>query len=235
MQKKAWVYRLIVLLWVFFSALLVAYLVEQCKQADNLAVVFLLSVSVFSLILFWLGSVRDLTFSVVFACLGRRMMRAYHPIWKTAPRQTPRFLLLYCTYNDFNEDALLACMGQNYSNFATVILDDSTQTEYKERVDRFASKHGALVVRREDRTHYKAGNLNHYLKGRADYDYFVVLDSDERIPPDFILRALKYFAYNEKIGAVQARHVAKRGENAFSGLLGMSVESNGRTAQITKK
>ena len=234
MQKKAWVYKLVLILWVLFSLLLLEYLIKQSRAADNAAVVILLSLSIFSLIIFWLGSVRDLVFSAVFALFGRRMMRAYEPIWSQKVVQNPRFVLLYCTYNDFNGEALSACMHQEYENFETVILDDSTKAEYKEKVDRFALENGVSVVRRADRKNYKAGNLNHYLKGRDDYDYFVVLDSDERIPPDFIRRSLRYFAHDEKIGAVQARHVARKGKNVFQRLLGLSVESNGRTAQIVK-
>lgn len=67
---------------------------------------------------------------------------------------------------------------------------------------------------------YKAGNLNNYLQGRTDYDYFVVLDSDEVIPPDYIAKVLKYFNYNRNCGAVQAKHIAKKGENVFQRLMG---------------
>jgi len=56
-------------------------------------------------------------------------------------------------------------------------------------------------------SHVRAGNLNNWLKGRKDYDYFVVLDSDEIIPPDYIEKVLKYFAYDQSCGAVQARQV----------------------------
>ena len=75
------------------------------------------------------------------------------------------------------------------------------------------------MVRRESRAGFKAGNLNNYLKGRTDYDYFVVLDSDEVIPPSFLRRAYAYFAADKKFGAVQARHVATAGKNVFQRLL----------------
>ena len=90
------------------------------------------------------------------------------------------------------------------------------------------------VVRREDKTGYKAGNLNHYLQGRTDYDYFIVLDSDEVIPPDYIEKILKYFHYDPKCGAVQARHAAQKGENVFQRLMGLCVGSNGTTVQVIK-
>ena len=147
----------------------------------------------------------------------------------------PRVLLLYCTCNDFNEQALSRCRRQNYGNCKTVILDDSTDPAYKRAAAKYALHHSNVeVVRRQDRSGYKAGNLNNYLRGRSDYDYFVVLDSDEVIPPDFISKALRYFAADENCGAVQARHVASEGKNMFQRLLGRSVAGNGRTVQVIK-
>lgn len=90
------------------------------------------------------------------------------------------------------------------------------------------------IVRRKNKKGYKAGNLNNYLAGRTDYDYFVVLDSDELIPPDYIRRVLKYFAYNKNCGAVQAKHKAKKGENVFQRLMRFCVGSNGETVQVIK-
>ena len=144
-------------------------------------------------------------------------------------------LLLYCTCNDFNAASLSVCRKQKYPNFKTVILDDSSDPEYIRDIDRYVAQNKNIeVVRRSDRKGYKAGNINNYLKGRTDYDYFVILDSDEIIPSDFIMKALKYFAYNEKCGAVQAKHEATNGENLFQRLMGLCVGSNGTTVQVVK-
>ena len=105
--------------------------------------------------------------------------------------EKPRVLLLYCTCNDFNAEALETCMRQRYEHFHTVILDDSKDEEYKRKIDEFAQTHDVTVVRRENRVGFKAGNLNNYLQGRTDYDYFVVLDSDERIPENYITEVHK--------------------------------------------
>lgn len=234
MQKRSTLYKLILLLWIFFSLFLVAYPVRQSRQANDPRVAILLGISIGCLIVFWLGSVRDLVFSAAAVLCRRRMEVWQRGLRCEHPEGEPRFLLLYCTYNDFDPDSLLVSMEQDYRNYATVILDDSTKEEYKRQIDEFARRHGVEVVRRADRTHYKAGNLNHYLKGREDYDYFVVLDADEVIPRDFIRGVHRYFAASPRVGAVQARHAAKEGGNAFSSLLGMSVESNGKTAQAVK-
>ncbi len=83
------------------------------------------------------------------------------------------------------------------------------------------------VVRREEHVFFKAGNLNHYLKNHQDeYDYVAVLDSDERVPNDFIESMLKYFEYDSSIGAVQAGHKATEGKNIFQALMSMSVKSS---------
>ena len=146
----------------------------------------------------------------------------------------PKVLLLYCTCNDFNAEALKTCMEQDYDNFQTVILDDSSHFAYIKRIDKFAKETGAQVVRRANKEGFKAGNLNNYLQGKTDYDYFIVLDSDERIPQNYIKEALKYYAYSPEVGVVQAAHKATKGSNLFQNLMGLSVKSNGKICQVMK-
>lgn len=66
-------------------------------------------------------------------------------------------------------------------------MDDSKSNEYIKRVDEFVKEHGLRIVRRENKEGFKVGNLNNYLKNNDDYDYFVVLDSDEVFLNDFII------------------------------------------------
>lgn len=234
MKKRSSLYILILLVWAAVSALLMVYLVRQCRAANSFPVGFFLTLSVLSLIVFWLGSVKNLLFSFCYAVKKHELRAAYLPILHTPPVPDARVLLLYCTCNDFSAGALLHCMRQTWENCRTVILDDSTDPAVQAEIDRFASVHGAEVVRRKGRQGYKAGNLNHFLRGRSDYDYFVVLDSDEIIPPDYTEQTLRFFAHDKRVGAVQARHVAAKGNNAFQSLLGMSVKSNGISAQTVK-
>ena len=79
-------------------------------------------------------------------------------------------------------------MKQRYNNVQTFILDDSTIEETKKTIDLFAEQHQVTIVRREDKSGFKAGNLNTFLQKQkeAAYDFFVVLDSDEIIPQNFI-------------------------------------------------
>lgn len=247
MKKKPTLYIIVFAVWAGCAALLAFCLAQMIPAVAGEPwrrglIIALLSLNTAILAALWLGSIKDLVFSLAYALRRKALVRALQRqaaegerALAEAAEPLPRVLLLYCTCNDFNEQALSRCRRQNYGNFKTVILDDSTDPAYKRAAAKYALHHSNVeVVRRQDRSGYKAGNLNNYLRGRSDYDYFVVLDSDEVIPPDFISKALRYFAADENCGAVQARHVASEGKNMFQRLLGRSVAGNGRTVQVIK-
>lgn len=247
MKKKPTLYIIVFAVWAGCAALL-AFCLAQLLPAvagepwRRGLIIALLALNTAILAALWLGSIKDLVFSLAYALRRKALVRALQRqaaegerALAEAAEPLPRVLLLYCTCNDFNEQALSRCRRQKYGNCKTVILDDSTDPAYKRAAAKYALHHSNVeVVRRQDRSGYKAGNLNNYLRGRSDYDYFVVLDSDEVIPPDFISKALRYFAADENCGAVQARHVASEGKNMFQRLLGRSVAGNGRTVQVIK-
>lgn len=247
MKKKPTLYIIVFAVWAGCAALLAVCLAQLLPAVAGEPwrrglIIALLALNTAILAALWLGSIKDLVFSLAYALRRKALVRALQRqaaegerALAEAAEPLPRVLLLYCTCNDFNEQALSRCRRQNYGNCKTVILDDSTDPAYKRAAAKYALHHSNVeVVRRQDRSGYKAGNLNNYLRGRSDYDYFVVLDSDEVIPPDFISKALRYFAADENCGAVQARHVASEGKNMFQRLLGRSVAGNGRTVQVIK-
>ena len=242
MKKKPTLYIVILCVWVLCLSVLGVsfYFILTNLQIENLAAKItasiLLTLNTLVLGILWFGSLKDLIFSIAFATTGKKMLSRYRDIYETKVDEdyNPKFLLLYCTRNDFNRDALLKCMAQKYKNVKTVILDDSDDEEYLNEIDLFANEFDVEVVRRKEKTGFKAGNLNNYLRNRNDYDYFVVLDSDEVIPCDYINKVLKYFTYDKKCGAVQARHKATKGNNVFQRLMGLSVGSNGASTQVVK-
>jgi cellulose synthase/poly-beta-1,6-N-acetylglucosamine synthase-like glycosyltransferase len=124
-------------------------------------------------------------------------------------------------------------MKQNYYNYRIVILDDSTNAESLKAVDAFAKEHKLAVVRRATRKGHKAGNLNNYLRS-SSADFFVVLDSDEIVPPDFITKALPYFT-DPHIAIVQAHHKATNNQNTFMDWYADGVESHWYTYQNIKE
>lgn len=243
MKKNPTLYIIIIAVWTCCLALLItsfAFLaasLQSFSAVKRTVITVLLAVNTATLAVLWLGSVKDFVFSVAYTVSRKRLAKIYDSVapYDIPENNAPEFLLLYCTCNDFNEKALSACRKQNYPNFKTVILDDSSDPEYIRRINKYRATHGNVFVhRRKDKTGYKAGNLNSYLSAATDYDYFVVLDSDEIIPPDYITGVMKYFNSFPDCGAVQARHKATKGENFFQRLMGLCVGSNGSTVQIIK-
>ena len=252
MKKKPTLYVIIICLWTCCLAVLgfaFSWLIiglNDYSAVKKAFVIALLTINTIVLAVLWFGSIKDFVFSVSYAVLRKKLNDKYADIKERSdrsaskkgridPQNAPRVLLLYCTCNDFNAKALTACRKQDYPNFKTVILDDSNKFEYIKEINKFYVQHQNVeIARRKNKAGYKAGNLNNYLAGRTDYDYFVVLDSDEVIPPDYIRQVLKYFAYNKNCGAVQAKHKAQKGENVFQRLMGLCVGSNGETVQVIK-
>jgi cellulose synthase (UDP-forming) len=70
----------------------------------------------------------------------------------------------------------------------TWVLDDGDRPH----VARLAGDLGARYLRRSDRSHAKAGNLNHAL-GVIEADVVAVLDADHVARPNFLVNALGYF------------------------------------------
>lgn len=252
MKKKPTLYVIIICLWTCCLAVLgfafswLTIGLNDYSAVKKAFVIALLTINTIVLAVLWFGSIKDFVFSVSYAVLRKKLNDKYADIKESSdrsaskkvridPQNAPRVLLLYCTCNDFNAKALTACRKQDYPNFKTVILDDSNKFEYIKEINKFYVQHQNVeIARRKNKAGYKAGNLNNYLAGRTDYDYFVVLDSDEVIPPDYIRQVLKYFAYNKNCGAVQAKHKAQKGENVFQRLMGLCVGSNGETVQVIK-
>ncbi|MBU1086558.1 MAG: glycosyltransferase [Candidatus Omnitrophica bacterium] len=139
--------------------------------------------------------------------------------------QNPSVALLYTTYNDFQENAVLSCINQEYANFQVFILDDSTDADYKNRIDIFAGqyKKKVIVIRRKNRNGYKAGNINNALNQIKGFEYFSISDADSILPKNYISGLLPYFKGN-KIAFVQARQESNpEQKSTFAQQLGYQV------------
>lgn len=242
MKKKPTLYVIIIFIWILCLGLLITSLYFILNNLDTSNLIKSIFISIILILnsiilgILWFGSIKDLVFSCTHAFYGKKLLKKYDDISKIKIKKDykPKFLLLYCTRNDFNKNALTESMKQNYDNFQVIILDDSDKEDFLNEINLFSKEYNIEVVRRKNKSGFKAGNLNNYLKGKTDYDYFVVLDSDEILPADYINKVLKYFIYDKNCGAVQARHKATKGNNWFQRLLGLSVGSNGASIQIVK-
>jgi cellulose synthase/poly-beta-1,6-N-acetylglucosamine synthase-like glycosyltransferase len=230
--KSPRVYLIILGLWSALAVLLTMTVAGQITKArpDGWPIVALVATSALFIAYFWLNGTKDVVYTLYYHLVSAR--RPAHVPRRPADG-SPRVVLVYCTCNDFSADSLARCMQQRYVNAEFVILDDSSKPQYLSAVDAFAAEHGIRVVRRADRAGFKAGNLNNFLRS-ADFDYFVILDSDEVIPPDYIDRTLDYFAANPSAGIVQANHVATRNRNGFMRMFSIGVDSHWIAYQTVK-
>ncbi|MFA5338625.1 MAG: glycosyltransferase [Candidatus Omnitrophota bacterium] len=140
--------------------------------------------------------------------------------------KAPAVALLYTTCNDFKEEAVLTCLAQGYDNFRTFILDDSTNREYKERIDEFVARYSKAisVIRRPERIGYKAGNLNYGLSKIGNFEYFSVSDADTLLPSDYIIKLFPYFS-DSRVAFVQSRQEFNSNQKStFAQGLGYQIE-----------
>lgn len=198
-------------------------------------VITLVSISTAFVIYFWLNGMKDLVYTSYYFLRGKKFKLPPKGVWQAqnGTMADQKIVAVYCTFNDFNGASLKACMHQDYPNVKFVILDDSTNEVFMKEIDEFATVNDLEVVRRLDKSGFKAGNLNNYLRD-AEYDYFIILDSDEIIPDNFITRSLDYFAFYPNAGIVQANHIATRNRNKFMRLFAMGVDSHWPTYQTVK-
>ena len=162
--------------------------------------------------------------SVVFSQLAQRLPE----VPEAVDQGTGRVAVLYAICNDFDGRAARSCVDQDHESFLVYLLDDSTRDEERRRVDAFAAGNAGrcAVVRRPDRSGFKAGNLNHALMTVAhDCRYFAVVDADEVLPRDFLRRATRCFGLDPRIGFVQANHRYVRGAaRTFAGDMSRGVD-----------
>ena len=141
----------------------------------------------------------------------------------------PRVVVLYTTCNDFDEEAFGTVARLLYPRKEIIILDDSTRSEIRAQVGRAAALHGARVIRRADRRGFKAGAINDVLPF-LDSEFFAVLDADEVVPDDFLIRALEYFT-EERVAFVQASHYAYNRKSLWTDEMGHGVDLHWKVFQ----
>ena len=188
---------------------------------------------------FWLNGVKDFIYVIWYYIFRKNLYKRYYSVIDTdVSKANDKILMAYCTCDDFDGESLDKSIKQTYTNFDVVILDDSTTEEYKEKVNEFALAHGIKVVRRTDRKGFKAGNINNYFFSKEckekGYAYYVILDSDEILPENYLYESLKYFYAYDNVGLVQANHLSDRNRNFFMKLFHVGVNSHWPTYQTMK-
>lgn len=237
MKKTSGVYVFILIVWIALLSFFIPAVVAEYHLASDSPFIVncLLILNAIFIGYFWLNGTKDIVYVIYYYLRRKSLVKYSDRIRKRRLKdKTKKVLLVYCTCDDFEETALKKCLKQSYKNIETVILDDSKNKDYKRRIDTFAAGNGIKVVRRRDRKGFKAGNINHYLRQRKNYDYFVILDSDEIIPRNFVSGCLKYFEYYNNVGIVQCTHIATRNVTPFMKLFHIGVNSHWLTYQSVK-
>ena len=121
--------------------------------------------------------------------------------------EAPAVAVLYTTCNDFVAAGAISCARLRYPNYTVYVLDDSSDSDYRRRVDEFACRYDHVqVIRRPNREGFKAGNLNHALRHHVSEPYFVIADSDEILPRDFLEKLVPRIMADPDCGFIQANH-----------------------------
>jgi len=235
-----WAVLLVLLWWQFIPKFFnTPFLTERVPLGVRIGAKALLIGNAVFISYFWLNGVKDFIYVIWYYAFRSRLYARYQKVVETdVSHAEDKILLAYCTCNDFDGTSLEKSLQQDYPHFDAVILDDSTEREYIERVNEFALRHGIKVVRREGREGFKAGNINHYFLSAEckakGYGYYVILDSDEILPENYLTESLKYFYAYENVGIVQANHVSDRNRNFFMKLFHVGVNSHWPTYQTMK-
>jgi len=114
--------------------------------------------------------------------------------------QLPSVDVFIPTYNegpDVLHRTILAALGIDYPRFQVWVLDDGGRDWLAE----FCAEKGAKYVRRTDRSHAKAGNLNHGLSVTSG-ELFAIFDADFAASRNFLYRTAGFFD-DARIGIVQ--------------------------------
>lgn len=185
---------------------------------------------------FWLNGLKDIFYTVIYWLIPQKSKFASTQIKYGKLGYAAKVGLIYTVCDDFDPQSLKKCLNQDYPNnlLTYYILDDSKTYDSKERVDIFAKKNNIKVIRRSSNKGYKAGNINNWLYQNKNYDeFFVLLDSDEIIPNDFVSKSIQYFTYSN-VSIVQANHISTRNYTKFADLFSCGVESHWITYQAIK-
>lgn len=201
-EKSNLVYALIIIVWLICLGYFNPKLFSVLSDNDPLATKAVFIMFICFINLFWLYGIFHLFF-----LLYRFFPRKSSEIECLFDFQS--VAILYTTRNDFQMKAVQSCLDQSYPDSHLYILDDSTDTTYKAKIDEFhqANAERCSVVRRAGRQGFKAGNLNNALRYHTTHhEYFAVVDADEVLPADFLQKLLPYFTVDERIAFVQAYH-----------------------------
>lgn len=219
-NKSPVMYGLILALWVGTVAVAWPFFTDLVSYSSSPVVTGLFGIIAVSLCVFWLFGYYNIVVTAFGYLVSDSPDRVPYEQFADEP-----VAIAYPTFNDFSADHLAASMQQSHDRVHTYIVDDSTDESVVAEIDAFAAERDDVtIVRRPGREGYKAGALNYALEHVIDEEYFVIMDADEILDPEFITKTFTYFAADD-IGFVQGNHDYNRSTaTRFGDALGIGVD-----------
>ncbi|MHA8137664.1 glycosyltransferase family 2 protein [Lactobacillaceae bacterium Scapto_B20] len=205
---KPRIYPIIFSLWLFIMIIFEYFTIKNgiiptLKNGHPIYAILIGFNQIFVAMFFYFG-LTNLVFPLRYQYIKNDEKKQELKILKTKIKGHPKVQLLYTTYNDFMPYAFEECLHQTYSDTKGVILDNSTDPKVIQQIKQFVTVNPDVKwVRNPPNGHAKAGNLTEYLNSSeaGDYDYFVILDADELIEPQFVEKSIKFFQADSNLGS----------------------------------
>jgi len=115
-----------------------------------------------------------------------------------------KFLVVIANYNGekFLKNCLDSLFKTRYENFDVCIIDDGSNDDSIKIINLFTAKKNIIILRQNHQGAAKARNQA-IDKFRDSYEYFIFLDNDTEVDPDWIIELEKKFNEDGNIGALQ--------------------------------
>jgi cellulose synthase (UDP-forming) len=121
-------------------------------------------------------------------------------------RENTGVAILLPVYNEPKEivrRTIAACKAVRWPGSTRIyLLDDSSEEGDRRNMAELGREHGCVVVRRQGRAGYKAGNVENALRRAVAEPYFVIFDADQAPLPEFLELTMDHFS-DPKVAFVQ--------------------------------
>ena len=121
---------------------------------------------------------------------------------ETPKKKDYKFVVIIPSYNNdhgniegktFLQKCIESVLNQTYKNFEIIIVDDMSTDTSVETVENYVEKDKRVHLIRNNRKRYNGGSRNvgiEYAMNNLDFDYFVMLDSDDFFVDDNVLKKI---------------------------------------------
>ncbi len=99
-----------------------------------------------------------------------------------------RFSILLAAYNrlELLKSSVASALAQEWDHFEVIVINDGSAEETRQWLDEQAARNGRLRVVHKENEGVAAARRDGVME--AQYDYVVILDSDDRLEPDSLQR-----------------------------------------------